>query len=305
MGKVIRPLAETKIGNYSIFPERFTLEECGEYHFHYRSVRIAFTPDEFKDFLRLTRFDRDKKEKIFLSKVMRSNGDVIDKNRLVTEYTKNTYIKHRKDSAKEADFFKEPAYIHVHYRNLRLEMPIEEFVQVANNFENARNALPIQSIEDMFCRMENLSYVVIRNFENLPDSVEMGKHSDLDLLFASRRDAEEFVRITNAERTFKESYRVQHKVVIGDSFILCDLRVTGDNYFPTDLSVEMVNSRKRLCCFWIPQDVPYSYGLAYHAHIHKKHMKDDYKDRIIHNKYHVMSMYKPVRPNDKSVGFYA
>ena len=126
MGKVIRQLAKVKIDNYNIFPERFTLEEDGEYHFHYRSVRIAFTPREYKDFRKLTDYDLKKKKQIFLNKVMSSKGDVIDKNRLVVELSKNTYIKHKGDSAKEADFFKDKAYIHVHYRNIRLEFSISE-----------------------------------------------------------------------------------------------------------------------------------------------------------------------------------
>jgi len=303
MGKVISQLAKTKIDNYSIFPERLTLEECGEYHFHYRSIRIAFTKHEYKDFISLTKYDSKDKKKIFLKKVMSSNGDVIDKNRLVVELSKNTYIKHRDDTAKEADFFKDKAYIHVHYRNIRLEFPIHEFIQIAQTFDEARKALPLKTVNDMFYAIDDITYVVIRNFDNLPNSVKLGPHSDLDLLFASRHDVNKFIHITHAEKTFKEEYRVQHKVAIGKDYILCDLRVIGDMYFPLPLCVDMINIRIRHKCFWVPSEPTHSIALAYHAHIHKKRLTNDYRKRVRYSKCDILNMIEPTKPKDRSVGY--
>lgn len=305
MGKVISDLAKAKIDNYSIFPERFSLEECGEYHFHYRSIRIAFTRNEFDDFISLTKYNSNDKKKIFLKKVMSSTGDIIDKNRLVVELCKNTYIKHREDTAKEAAFFGEKAYIHVHYRNIRLEFPISEFIQIVRTFEEALKALPLKSINDMFYTIDDLAYVVIRNFDNLPDSVKLGSHSDLDLLFASKVDVDKFIQRTHAEKTFKEEYRVQHKVPIGKDYILCDLRVTGDSYFPVTLCVGMINDRIRHKCFWVPSKLFHSVALAYHAHIHKKRMTEDYKKRIRYSRGDIHGMFNHIpKPVDKSVGYH-
>ena len=305
MGKVIRQLAKVKIDNYNIFPERFTLEEDGEYHFHYRSVRIAFTSREYKDFRKLTDYDLKKKKQIFLNKVMSSKDDVINKNRLVVELSKNTYIKHKGDSAKEADFFKDKAYIHVHYRNIRLEFSISEFIQVSRTFEKARKNILIKSLKDMFTVIDDLVYVVIRNFDNLPDSVKLGPHSDLDLLFASRADVDKFIELTRAEKTFKEAYRVQHKVAIGNDYILCDLRVAGDFYFPIALCTGMINNRIRYKCFWIPAEPEHSIALAYHAHIHKKHMTNDYRKKVKYSKQDILDAFtgRMYRPIDKSVGY--
>lgn len=303
MGKTIRNLAKTKIDNYSIFPERFTVEKDDEHHLHYRSIRIAFTPKEYKDFLSLMKYEPKDKKSIFLKKVMSSKNDVKDKNDLVVEFNKNTYIKHRGDSAKEADFFDEKYYIHVHYRNIRLEFPIKEFVQVAETFEKARMELPINTLEEMFHAIDDLSYVVIRNFDNLPESVKLGPHSDLDLLFASEYEAVKFKQRTKAEKTFKEDYRVQHKVPIGKDFILCDLRVIGDAYFPMSLCAIMINSRIRHKCFWIPSEPAHSVALAYHAHIHKKRMTSDYRKRVKYTKKEIKELFNILKPKDRSVFF--
>jgi hypothetical protein len=305
MGKVIRHLAKMKIDNYNIFPERFTLEEDGEYHFHYRSVRIAFTPREYKDFMSLMNYSLKKKKQIFLKKIMSSKEDVIDKNKLAVELTKNTYIKHRDDSAKEADFFKDEAYIHVHYRNIRLEFSIAEFIQVSRIFEKARKNILIRNLRDLFMVIDDLAYVVIRNFDNLPDSTRLGSHSDLDLLFASKADVDKFIELTRAVKTFKEGYRVQYRVTIGKKYILCDLRVAGDNYFPATLCADMINNRVRYKGFWIPFEVEYSVALAYHAHIHKKRVTDDYRKKVKYSKKDILDVYmaEMKRPNDRSVGY--
>ena len=301
MGKTIYNLAKAQIDNYCIFPERLTIEKDDEYHLHYRSLRIAFTMQEYKDFLSLMRYNPEDKKSIFLKKVITSKDDVINKNDLVIEYNKNTYIKHRNDSAKEADFFEEKYYIHVHYRNIRLEFPIKEFVQVAQTFETARKSLPIKTIQDMFSVIDDVSYVVIRNFDNLPDSIKFGQHSDLDLLFASKADVDKFIKLTHAEKTFKEEYRVQHKVTIGNNYILCDLRVIGDNYFPLSLCVDMINNRIRCKCFWVSSEPWHSIALTYHAYIHKKNMTDDYRKRIICSKNDIRTMFETTKPKDRSV----
>ena len=42
----------------------------------------------------------------------------------------------------------------------------------------------MRSLEQFFSYMNDIDfpYVVVRNFEKLPDNVEVGEHSDLDLL---------------------------------------------------------------------------------------------------------------------------
>ena len=302
MGKVIKVLSETETDNYNIFPQRLTLEKCGTFHLHYRSLRIEFKEEEFIEFCKLIKDGYHNWKKgdgvpgdkghVFLS-TSSVPPDVVDKNKLKVELCNNQYKKHKGDIfGKEANFFKDSSYIHVHHRNIRQEYSLSEFSEIMECYSRA--TLP-SCLVKMFDSIRTLEYVVIRNYENLPDKVEFGSHSDLDLLFADKKEVKEFIRITNAVPTHKEDYRVQYKVVLDNDFILCDLRVVGDEYFPDKLAISMIYNRiwndSRL--FWIPNERDHYTGLLYHALIHKKRVSEDYKARL-----------NLKRPKDKSVGFH-
>ncbi|MCP4651129.1 MAG: hypothetical protein GY853_13770 [PVC group bacterium] len=301
MGKVIKILSETETENYNIFPQRLTLEKCGTFHLHYRSIRMEFKEEEFVEFCKLIKKGYSNwkngdgvpgdKGHVFLSTKL-VPPDVVDKNKLKVELCNNQYKKHEKDIfGKDSNFFKDKSYIHVHHRNIRQEYSLAEFRKIMECY--SRVILPSSGLIEMFKSIRCLEYVVIRNYENLPESVEFGPHSDLDLLFADKENVKEFIRITSAVATKKEGYRVQHKVMVGDNFILCDLRVVGDDYFPYELASSMINNRVWYRHFTVPSEQDHYAGLLYHALIHKKRVSEDYMKRL-----------GLKRPKDKSVGFH-
>ena len=114
----------------------------------------------------------------------------------------------------------------------------------------------------------DFEYVVLRNFENLPYNVTVGPHSDLDLLVY---DFEHFKEIhgSNIQEVFPLP-RVQHKLFVGNDYILCDVRYVGDNYYPLDFEVEILKSRERNSRgFWTPNAYMHRVAIAYHAVHHK------------------------------------
>ena len=125
------------------------------------------------------------------------------------------------------------------------------------------------TIKDFLDRMNDISfsYVVLRNWENLPHSIELGAHSDLDILVY---DIDHWIEtFPEAERVYP-SPRVQFKQPIGDSFIQIDVRYVGDNYYPKRFENEVL--RKRVWNengFYTPSSTHHLIALAYHAVHHK------------------------------------
>jgi len=127
----------------------------------------------------------------------------------------------------------------------------------------------MQDLKQFFSYMNDIKfpYVVLRNWENLPDQVELGQHSDLDLLVY---ELDHWMEVfPQAERVYPYP-RVQFKIPVGDNFVQADLRYIGDGYYPANfqklcLSTRLWNPRG----FYILQPQLHSIALAYHAVHHK------------------------------------
>ena len=110
-------------------------------------------------------------------------------------------------------------------------------------------------------------YVVLRNWENLPDNVDVGIHSDLDLLVY---DSEHFEELFPDIKRVYPPPRVQHRMPCGDSFINIDVRLIGDGYYPTRFQQEILSSRVlNKNGFYTPNEACFKVALAYHAVHHK------------------------------------
>jgi len=118
-------------------------------------------------------------------------------------------------------------------------------------------------------------YVVLRNWENLPDGVQLGEHSDLDLLVYSLDHWTEI--FPNATRTYP-SPRVQFKLPIGKTYIYVDVRSIGDRYYPRAFQEAILETRQETPKgFYIPAKELFLIALGYHAVHHKNYVSDDYK----------------------------
>lgn len=127
----------------------------------------------------------------------------------------------------------------------------------------------MKSISQLFSYMNDVDfpYVVLRNFENLPDSVEFGDHSDLDLLVYDFNHWKEIFPEAKAEFPMP---RVRFKVNINDTYIFVDVRSIGDGYYPADLQQSILEYREfNPRGFWTPSPLYHRLALAYHVVHHK------------------------------------
>lgn len=125
------------------------------------------------------------------------------------------------------------------------------------------------SLRQFFSYMNDVDfpYVVLRNFDNLPESVGMHGHNDLDLLVY---DLDHWREIFPEAKPVYPLPRVQHKLKIGEINIYIDVRYVGDGYYPTDFEMTILNTREwNDNGFYTPDANHFRLALAYHVVHHK------------------------------------
>ncbi len=135
------------------------------------------------------------------------------------------------------------------------------------------------SVKALFATLNRLlPYVVLRNFEPLPDAYHMESHGDIDLLVG---DLAECVYLTNAVKAFPEEHRVHYYVSLNGQLVPFDFRYSGDNYYDRQLENDLLETRVfTRDCFYAPTPSLYFYTLLYHALIHKPSFSEDYASRL-------------------------
>lgn len=134
----------------------------------------------------------------------------------------------------------------------------------------------MDSLKDFFERMDavDFQYVVLRNWENLPNDVCLGEHSDLDILCY---DYEHFMEIFPMAKAEYGLPRVRVKVPIGESFFYCDVRHVGDGYYPVEFSRAILSNKEfNQKGFWTPDSTHHMLALAYHVVHHKNKLSYNY-----------------------------
>jgi hypothetical protein len=183
-----------------------------------------------------------------------------------------------------------------------------------------------ESLEQLFYVLNNtIDYVVLRNFDALPDKYYAKDHGDIDLLVSSYDDAR---FITNSTPVFKSKYRVYNNIVIGGEKVLFDFRNFDDNYYDTKWEQDIL-ARRALTPegFYVPAPEDHFYSLLYHAIIQKPAIGKDYIERLVTmapeigvkltqryfesdeaitllSKFLLKNSYHFTQPNDKSVFFH-
>ncbi len=120
-------------------------------------------------------------------------------------------------------------------------------------------------------------YVVLRNFEGLPDSFHLGPHADIDIL---AENYEEVRRICNGKPVYRSKRRVQCLCNVSNIPTQFDFRFVGDGYYDMQWEKDILESRIEKNGVYIPNDYHYKYMLLYHALIHKITVADDYIERL-------------------------
>ena len=136
-----------------------------------------------------------------------------------------------------------------------------------------------KSISELFDALNDLTtYVVMRNFECLPNEYYIDNHGDIDLLVES---LEETIYITNGKKAFQEENRVHYYIKIGNISVPFNFRYVGDNYYDINLQLKMIEEREfSQNGFYMPSIENYFYTLLYHALIHKPGISENYSNRL-------------------------
>lgn len=127
----------------------------------------------------------------------------------------------------------------------------------------------LNNLAQFFSYMNDIdfNYVVLRNWDNLPYSVELGEHTDLDLLVY---DLNHWLEIFPQAKREYDAPRVRFKLPIDNSYIFCDIRMPGDGYYPLDFSLAILDSKEfNDKGFYTPNPMHFRLALAYHAVHHK------------------------------------
>lgn len=127
----------------------------------------------------------------------------------------------------------------------------------------------MKSLTQFFNYLNGVSfpYVVLRNWEALPDSVEFGDHSDLDLLVY---DMEHFLEIIPGLHAEYPYPRVRFKMQVGNEHIFMDIRHVGDGYYPTEFEEAILETREwNDKGFYTPNPIHHRIALAYHVVHHR------------------------------------
>lgn len=112
-----------------------------------------------------------------------------------------------------------------------------------------------------------ISYVILRNWQALPEEVDIGGHGDLDMLVEDLKKAEQ---VLSAIKHFPGVYRVHYRVPVGDSSIRADLRYVGDRYYHPKWEADILQRRiVNPKGFYTPSDEDHFYSLLYHGACHK------------------------------------
>ena len=156
MGQTLTPLSESKLTGKPIFPNRFVIEICEKVHTHYRNLRLVNTihdwvnmAEGFRDAL-----DRWKKRGCpgtsskrhieLCRKVIRSESDT---DSILVNLNKNLYPQHEGMIFAEGADFSEDRYIHLKIGDLRVELSLTQFNEVADAIKQAQERLKSSGVD--------------------------------------------------------------------------------------------------------------------------------------------------------------
>jgi len=300
MGKVIRKLAESAVPAKTIFDKRVVVECCETFHLHWRNLRLELTHETWTDFLAtMLEADRVWREggapashtHFELARTLIDTDQVLNGTSAGAELCENLYKIAPPPFGLHAEFYDDDEFVHFHYRDLRVEMSVEDFLAFSKVMADARDRLLVdraRTLARLFAVLDeaNVIWSVARNWENLPDKVAVGPHSDLDLLVHPAH-LELVEELWGAMPTNPRTNPAQRRVPVvapdgTESFILVDLRSPGDGYYPDAFTHRALATRVRHDKgFWTLAPREHLLALAYHVVHHKGLLTGDYLVKLL------------------------
>lgn len=122
-----------------------------------------------------------------------------------------------------------------------------------------------------------VKYVVMRNYERLPDHFVEGQHGDIDILTENYK---QICLIANTVNVYPQKYRVRNKAVISGKDVYFDFRYVGDGYYDNRWEREVLSSRLFHNGIYVPDKLNEFFSLMYHAYVHKLQVAPDYYEKL-------------------------
>lgn len=146
MGHTRDKLSHRELGNQTIFNNRFVVEIAEKVHIHYRNLRIILSVQDWIELCKgcadsLERWQKrgcpEPKEGVHIELCRKRVGTDAHNDGVKVNLNDNLYLPNEGKIFAEGADFKDNTYIHVKYRDLRLEMPIDEFRTFAEAVKEA------------------------------------------------------------------------------------------------------------------------------------------------------------------------
>lgn len=147
----------------------------------------------------------------------------------------------------------------------------------------------LSELFDSLNKNPNLYYVVLRNFDVLTQNNNLEFSSDIDFLV---NNYYLFKRLTGAisykhklsptNNSFGPAYeyggyKVAAKINVAGKEVSVDIRFLGDQYYCEEWEKNILHNRQPYGDFYIPDKENFFYSLMYHALVHKRNLREDYR----------------------------
>lgn len=152
MGQTIEKLSSHKLDKNSIFDKRFVIEICEKVHVHYRNLRIVQSLDDFINMAEGFSSALERWKKRGCPGTGSRHIELCRKQVAVTDFSDTVEINLNENLYKKniggifaegSEFSEEESYIHVKIRDVRIEMGLGEFKEIANAFKEAQEKLNV------------------------------------------------------------------------------------------------------------------------------------------------------------------
>jgi len=154
MGKTLQTLAHKEVSDKTIFNRRFVVECVENFHIHYRNLRLSLST---VDFIELTKgciqaFERwnargcPESPKVHIELCRKQIAKEPLNEGIGVNLNENLYKHYEGRVFAEGSEFTEDKYIHLKIRDMRIEMSITEFKELADVISEAKKNLEAVSV---------------------------------------------------------------------------------------------------------------------------------------------------------------
>lgn len=151
MGMTIEKLANRKVSDKAIFDKRFVVEICEKVHVHYRNLRLLLSLQDFLEIARgikdsLSRWENmgrpEPREGIHIELCRKQVAQFpLSNDVIAVNLNKNLYAENEGKIFAEGADLRDPRYIHLKVRDLRVELTLDEFNELAEAVVEAKGKL--------------------------------------------------------------------------------------------------------------------------------------------------------------------